>query len=188
MHKFSEPIPFEDDVVAEIDLAGMGGLVGQDLVDAQKNLPAANFLNVPVDDDFDFWLHLLNKATGKPLEFFEQLPDLEWDALRTAALKAMIDEAEMPEALEEDRYTARAMAKVQRSLTFRENMINYPANNISYCLSVYATLTGESLAALLERRAGTAMMIFLQVRNHFFGLARLPAKKSPESSGGTAST
>ena len=185
-HKFYAPIEFEGESITEIDLSGMAELTGQDLVDAQEKLPAASVVSVPVDTDVDFITWLLQKATGMPLEFFWALPDLEWNTLQAAALRVMLDAGEVPKEIPEEKYTARAMAKIQKKLTLLQNILNFPANNINYCLNVYAALSETPLEEILEGRAGTAMMIFVIARNHFFGLGRLAAEKSRQSSGATA--
>jgi hypothetical protein len=74
---FNKPYTFEGQEHKEVDLSGLENLTGADLVAAEKvfatsgNVAAVNELSI------GYTSILASKASGKPVEFFEQLPAKE---------------------------------------------------------------------------------------------------------------
>ncbi|WP_437831534.1 hypothetical protein ACQRXC_08080 [Niallia taxi] len=72
--KFNKPFSFEGEVHAEIDLSGIENLTGQDLDDAENMLMRVNKPSMVPEMSMTYLFFLASKATGKPQEFFFQLP------------------------------------------------------------------------------------------------------------------
>ncbi len=74
--KFSKPYHFEGKEYTEVDLSGLEGLTVKDAIDVQRQLfnqqeVAASLLT---ETTTAFARALAVKATGKPVEFFQQMP------------------------------------------------------------------------------------------------------------------
>lgn len=74
--KFSKPYRFEGKEYTEVDLSGLEGLTVKDAIDVQRQLfnqqeVAASLLT---ETTTAFARALAVKATGKPVEFFQQMP------------------------------------------------------------------------------------------------------------------
>lgn len=72
--KFNKPFSFEGEVYAQIDLSGVENLTGQDLDDAENMLLRVNKPSMVPEMSMTYLFFLASKATGKPQEFFFQLP------------------------------------------------------------------------------------------------------------------
>lgn len=74
--KFSKPYRFEGEEYTAVDLSGLEGLTVQDAIDVQRKLfnqqeVAASLLT---ETTTAFARELAVKATGRPVEFFQQMP------------------------------------------------------------------------------------------------------------------
>jgi len=72
--KFNKTFSFEGEVYAQIDLSGVENLTGQDLDDAENMLLRVNKPSMVPEMSMTYLFFLASKATGKPQEFFFQLP------------------------------------------------------------------------------------------------------------------
>lgn len=81
--RFRNPYRFEGKEYAELDLSGLDSLTVQDAVDAQRQLfnQQEEATSLLTETTTAFARVLAAKATGKPIEFFQQMPRGTWKAV-----------------------------------------------------------------------------------------------------------
>ncbi len=73
--KFARPYEFEGETYTEIDLSGCANIRAKDMVKANDYLSREGRVIVAVPElDLQYLLFIAHLATGKPIEFFENLP------------------------------------------------------------------------------------------------------------------
>ncbi|WP_437831771.1 phage tail assembly protein [Niallia taxi] len=72
--KFNKPFLFDGETFTQIDVSGVENLTGQDLDDAENMLLRVNKPSMVPEMSMTYLFFLASKATGKPQEFFFQLP------------------------------------------------------------------------------------------------------------------
>lgn len=72
--KFSKPFSFDGESFTQVDVSGIENLTGQDLDDAENMLLRVNKPSMLPEMSMTYLFFLASKATGKPQEFFFQLP------------------------------------------------------------------------------------------------------------------
>lgn len=71
---FSKPYLFEGEEVVSIDLSGAVNIKARDMIEANNYLAREGRLTVAVPElDLQYLLFLAHLASGKPVEFFEEL-------------------------------------------------------------------------------------------------------------------
>lgn len=78
--EFKKTYTFEKEEIKELDLTPLETLTAIDLIEADKILGATGQFAVVNETNLSYTLIVASKATGKPLEFFNQL--LAPDALK----------------------------------------------------------------------------------------------------------
>lgn len=71
---FKKPYKFESNEYQEIDLSGLDQLKTSDLIDADKQFSSTGQFSVMNEIALGYTCIVAAKATGKPVEFFENLP------------------------------------------------------------------------------------------------------------------
>lgn len=72
--KFSKPYQFEDDTYTGIDMSGMEDLTAKDLGEIEKKFYRANIPSFNPENTVTYAKLVVQKVTGMPIEFFDQLP------------------------------------------------------------------------------------------------------------------
>lgn len=72
--KFKSPYNFEGKEYTEVDLSGLEKLSAADLIDADKQFSASGQFAMMNEVTLGYCLIVASKASGKPVEFFQQLP------------------------------------------------------------------------------------------------------------------
>ncbi|TRZ38529.1 phage tail assembly protein [Niallia circulans] len=72
--KFNKPFSFDGETFTQVDVSGVENLTGQDLDDAENMLLRVNKPSMVPEMSMTYLFFLASKATGKPQEFFFQLP------------------------------------------------------------------------------------------------------------------
>lgn len=75
--KFKKPYSFDGKEYAEVDLSGLENLSTKDLVAADKTFIASGQSAVVAELSVGYSCIIASKVTGKPIEFFEDLPGNE---------------------------------------------------------------------------------------------------------------
>lgn len=80
--KLKTPFEFEGEEIKEIDLSGLENLKGLDLMQVQRTHAQRNkgFVGY-LPSDQDYCLLVASKATGLPVEMFEQAPAKVYNAV-----------------------------------------------------------------------------------------------------------
>lgn len=72
--KFRKPFRFEDDVYNGIDLSGLENLTSKDLGEIEKKYYRTGVTSFNPEITATYAMIAAQRATGMPIEFFEQLP------------------------------------------------------------------------------------------------------------------
>lgn len=72
--KFRKPFRFEDNVYNGIDLSGLENLTSKDLGEIEKKYYRAGITSFNPEATAIYAMFAAQRATGMPIEFFEQLP------------------------------------------------------------------------------------------------------------------
>lgn len=83
---FDKPYIWEGKEYTSVDISVIENLRGIDLVDAQQFTGSGISTNVNVEYDLKTIMFLASRATGKPVEFFENLPIKEAIKLKYKAI------------------------------------------------------------------------------------------------------
>jgi hypothetical protein len=75
--EFRKPYTFEGEEHKEVDLSGLDNLSTKDILDADKRFAASGQTALMNEMVTGYCLIVASKASGKPIEFFEQLPASE---------------------------------------------------------------------------------------------------------------
>lgn len=71
---FNKPVNYEGEEYKEVDLSGIEHLTTKDLIDADKKFNASGQMALMNEMTTGYSCIIASKASGKPVEFFEQLP------------------------------------------------------------------------------------------------------------------
>lgn len=72
--KFSKPYIFEDDTYDGLDMSCLENLTTRDLADIEKKFYRQGITSMTPENTVTYAKIVAQKATGLPIEFFEQLP------------------------------------------------------------------------------------------------------------------
>lgn len=79
---FKKPITWEDETYKEIDLSGLEDLSARDMIQAQRAMEKSGSMNVMPELSLEYACIMASKATGIPVEFFQNLPMKESGRLK----------------------------------------------------------------------------------------------------------
>lgn len=80
-HIFSKPIKFEDKPeIKEIEI-DLDGINGYDISEVKKQFSAAGNFSPILATDTDFCIMMAARKSGKPIEFFKELPGKDYLAI-----------------------------------------------------------------------------------------------------------
>lgn len=80
-HIFSKPIKFEDGPeIKEIEI-DLDGINGYDISEVKKQFSAAGNFSPILATDTDFCIMMAARKSGKPIEFFKELPGKDYLAI-----------------------------------------------------------------------------------------------------------
>lgn len=80
-HIFSKPIKFEDEPeIKEIEI-DLDGINGYDISEVKKKFSAAGNFSPILATDTDFCIMMAARKSGKPIEFFKELPGKDYLAI-----------------------------------------------------------------------------------------------------------
>ena len=71
---FNKPFTFESESYEGVDLSGLENLSTNDLIDADKQFNSSGNMAIMNEMTTGYSCIIASKATGKPVEFFQQLP------------------------------------------------------------------------------------------------------------------
>ncbi len=81
IHIFSKPIKFEDEPeIKEIEI-DLDGINGYDISEVKKQFSAAGNFSPILATDTDFCIMMAARKSGKPIEFFKELPGKDYLAI-----------------------------------------------------------------------------------------------------------
>ncbi|SFP11278.1 phage tail assembly protein [Salibacterium halotolerans] len=72
--EFKKPYQFEGQEYKDVDLSGMENLCAKDLMDADKKFNNSGQTAIMNEMTIGYSCIIASKSTGKPVEFFENLP------------------------------------------------------------------------------------------------------------------
>ncbi|MBG9548387.1 phage tail assembly protein [Cytobacillus firmus] len=72
--KFKEPYKFEGQEYTEVDLSPVKNLNGNDIIDTDRIFTEQGNMSMVPETTFPYMAILAARATGMPIEFFNQLP------------------------------------------------------------------------------------------------------------------
>ena len=75
--KFKKPYTFEDKTYDGVDLSGLEDLSARDMIATQRTMEKSGSINVLPEMSLEYACLFAAKATGKPVEFFQELPPKE---------------------------------------------------------------------------------------------------------------
>jgi len=75
--KFNVPCTFENETHEELDMKGLHGIKAKDMISAQKQLDRSGYVGIMPEMSMQYAMIIASKATGLPIEFFEELPPRE---------------------------------------------------------------------------------------------------------------
>lgn len=75
--KFRKPYTFEGETFDGIDLSGLEDLSARDMIATQRTMEKSGSINVLPEMSLEYACLFAAKATGKPVEFFQELPPKE---------------------------------------------------------------------------------------------------------------
>lgn len=80
-HIFSKPIKFEEEPeIKEIEI-DLDGINGYDISEVKKQFSAAGNFSPILATDTDFCIMMAARKSGKPIEFFKELPGKDYLAI-----------------------------------------------------------------------------------------------------------
>jgi hypothetical protein len=80
-HIFSKPIKFEDEPeIKEIEI-DLDSINGYDISEVKKQFSAAGNFSPILATDTDFCIMMAARKSGKPIEFFKELPGKDYLAI-----------------------------------------------------------------------------------------------------------
>lgn len=80
-HVFSKPINFEDEPeIKEIEI-DLDSINGYDISEVKKQFSAAGNFSPILATDTDFCIMMAARKSGKPIEFFKELPGKDYLAI-----------------------------------------------------------------------------------------------------------
>jgi hypothetical protein len=75
--KFKKPYKFDDDFYDGVDLSGLEDLSARDMIQTQRAMEKSGSINVLPEMSLEYACIFASKATGFPVEFFQELPPRE---------------------------------------------------------------------------------------------------------------
>ena len=75
--RFQKPYSFEGETFTEVDLSGLEDLSAADLCKVGKMVKKTDGLDPIAEMSLPYAIYMAARVTGKPLEFFQQLPARE---------------------------------------------------------------------------------------------------------------
>ena len=72
--KFAKPYRFEDDVYDGVDLSGINNLTARDIESIERSYHKLGITSFNPENTASYAKIVAQKATGLPVEFFDQLP------------------------------------------------------------------------------------------------------------------
>lgn len=75
--KFRKPYTFEDQVYEGVDLSGLEDLSARDMIATQRSMERSGSINVIPEMSLEYACIFASRATGHPVEFFQELPPRE---------------------------------------------------------------------------------------------------------------
>lgn len=75
--KFRKPYTFEDQVYEGVDLSGLEDLSARDMIATQRSMERSGSINVIPEMSLEYACIFASRATGYPVEFFQELPPRE---------------------------------------------------------------------------------------------------------------
>lgn len=90
--EFKMPHEFEHKEYTKVDLSGIEKMTVNDLIDVQKNLQSDAAAAFVVETTTAYAVQLAQKASGRPIEFFQQMNRTNMQLVKTAVAQAMRSE------------------------------------------------------------------------------------------------
>lgn len=81
IHVFSKPVKFEDNPEIKDIKIDLEGLNGYDISEVKKQFSAAGLYSPILATDTDFCIMIAARRSGKPIEFFKELPAKDYLAI-----------------------------------------------------------------------------------------------------------
>lgn len=75
--KFRKSYTFEDQVYEGVDLSGLEDLSARDMIATQRSMERSGSINVIPEMSLEYACIFASRATGYPVEFFQELPPRE---------------------------------------------------------------------------------------------------------------
>lgn len=75
--KFKKPYKFDDETYEGVDLSGLEDLSARDMIATQRTMERSGSINVLPEMTLEYACLFASKATGLPVEFFQELPPRE---------------------------------------------------------------------------------------------------------------
>ena len=75
--KFRKPYTLEGETFDGVDLSGLEDLSARDMIATQRTMEKSGSINVLPEMSLEYACLFAAKATGKPVEFFQELPPKE---------------------------------------------------------------------------------------------------------------
>lgn len=75
--QFRKPYVFDDEAYNGVDLSGLENLSARDMIATQRQMEKSGSINVIPEMSIEYACIFASKATGLPVEFFQDLPPRE---------------------------------------------------------------------------------------------------------------
>ena len=75
--RFRKPYYFEDETYDGVDLSGLEDLSARDMIATQRTMERSGSINVLPEMSLEYACIFASKASGLPVEFFQELPPRE---------------------------------------------------------------------------------------------------------------
>lgn len=92
--RLKKPYKFEDAEYTEIDLSGLENLTGRDLVSAEKAWQAHGGSGFMPEVNISYCFEIAALAVGKPIKFFEGLPQKEALAVKNVVVSSFFTDTD----------------------------------------------------------------------------------------------
>lgn len=89
--KFAKPYTFEDDTYDGLDMSCLEKLTARDLADIEKKFYRYGITSITPENTVTYAKITAQKATGLPIEFFDQLPVREMMAVKNRVVNFFYD-------------------------------------------------------------------------------------------------
>lgn len=179
VYRFAVPYTFDGETYTEVDFAGAEKLKGKILHDAQLHAGRKSCDGLAFEKNLKIFAYLANAATGRSMEFFEDM-DMEDGMGAMAFFYDLLErEAEPVTNLSSMGISTSTLMRAQEMITYAANSAcGMMAQNVGLCFAVYSVLTGKPLHEMVSGGVADAYAILLEVRSLFFTQVLRKAKEA----------